>query len=276
MAAGSSIEWTESTWNPVLGCQKVSAGCKNCYAERMSHRLAAMGKAARAAGSNPGKKAYYLKVIDPRGRWNGRVYLVDEAIETPKSWKASRVIFVNSMSDLFHKDVPTSFIKRVFRTMNQCPQHVFQVLTKRPERAARLASRLDWTDNIWMGTSVESGLVTNRIDELGSIPASVRFLSIEPLIGPISKLPLSAIHWVIVGGESGPGARPMKVQWVRKIREKCCHQGVPFFFKQWGGTNKKKAGRVLDGRTWDEMPNGVRTVVDEGCNDKRAACRVAG
>ena len=255
MAAGSAIEWTESTWNPVTGCTKVSAGCAHCYAERMSKRLSAMAKADLAGGRNPGKKAGYLRVINSRGRWNGEVYLDYDALDVPRSWMSPRVVFVNSMSDLFHRRVPARFVRRVFDTMNACPQHTFQILTKRPERAAGLAGKLAWSDNIWMGTSVENALVIDRVAELRKVPAHVRFLSLEPLIGPISRLPLRGIHWVIVGGESGPGARPMKPEWVRRIRDRCLAQGVPFFFKQWGGTNKKKNGRVLDGQEWDDMPD---------------------
>ncbi len=252
----SSIEWTETTWNPVAGCTKISAGCKNCYAEIMSRRLAAMAHADIEKGKDPGRKAKYLPVINNQGRWSGDLFLDEAAVDIPRSWKNPRVIFVNSMSDLFHKDVPIEFIQRVFATMNACPQHIFQVLTKRPERAAELADRLQWSPNIWMGTSVEDARVQGRVYPLRRIPATVRFLSVEPLIGPLPNLQLDGIHWVIVGGESGPGARPMQVQWVRTIRDRCVEQAVPFFFKQWGGRNKKAAGRVLDGRIWDQMPFG--------------------
>lgn len=256
MAQASTIEWTDSTWNPVVGCRKVSTGCANCYAERMANRLAAMAKADRAAGRNAGKKAAYLKVINGRGRWNGDVCLDDAAVEAPLSWKTPRVIFVNSMSDLFHEDVPLTFIKSVFRVMNDCPQHTFQVLTKRPERTRDVSRHLAWTPNIWMGTSVENAVVTNRVHELKRTGAAIKFLSVEPLLGPIPRLPVAGIDWVIVGGESGPGARPLEVSWVQNIRDRCVDRGVPFFFKQWGGVQKKKAGRILDGRTWDEMPGG--------------------
>jgi protein gp37 len=175
----------------------------------------------------------------------------------PRRWRKPRRVFVNSMSDLFHPNVPLSFIEDVFRVMNECPQHTFQVLTKRPEIAARGAFRFNWTPNIWMGTSVEDRSMTHRIPELEKIPAAVRFLSLEPLLGPLGNLRISRIHWVIVGGESGPDARPMKIEWVRAIRRRCIKQGVPFFFKQWGGLNKADSGRVLDERTWDEMPDGV-------------------
>lgn len=254
MAQGSTIEWTESTWNPIVGCSKVSAGCKNCYAERMAKRLGAMAKGAQAAGTNPGRTANYLNVINKRGRWNGKLVLDEGAVEEPLSWKKPRVIFVNSMSDLFHEDAPLDFIQRVFDVMNRCPQHTFQVLTKRPEITARYSKLLKWTPNIWMGTSVEDALVADRIKDLRRVGAKIRFLSVEPLLGPIPRLSLSGIHWVIVGGESGPGARPMEKHWVTQIRDRCLAQNVPFFFKQWGGVNKKTAGRTLDGRTWDQMP----------------------
>jgi protein gp37 len=182
--------------------------------------------------------------------------LQHDVVDAPRRWRKPRVIFVNSMSDLFHKDVPVLFINEVFQVMNECPQHTFQILTKRPEIAANYASKLDWTENIWMGTSVENMLVTHRVDSLRSIPAAVRFLSLEPLIGPLPMLDLKGIHWVIAGGESGPGARPMQQSWVEDIRDRCVALSVPFFFKQWGGVNKNRTGRVLSGRTWDEMPAG--------------------
>jgi len=255
MAQQSTIEWTETTWNPVVGCTKVSAGCKHCYAERMAKRLAAIARAAEADGRNPGRAANYLHVINNHGRWNGKVYLDDGAVDDPRAWKRPRIIFVNSMSDLFHEDVPLDFIRRVFRTMNECPQHVFQVLTKRPTRAAELAPHLEWTDNIWMGTSVENALVRDRVNQIRKIAATVRFLSVEPLLGPIPRLSLRGIHWVIVGGESGPDARPIEIDWVRQIRDRCIAHEVAFFFKQWGGAKKKSTGRVLDGRTWNELPD---------------------
>jgi len=239
MALGSTIEWTQATWNPVTGCTKVSAGCKNCYAERMSARLQAMGK--------------------PQYRNGFELTLQPQALKLPTTWSRPRVIFVNSMSDLFHKDVPLTFIKRVFKVMNDCPQHTFQVLTKRPEIAAAFAADLEWGPNVWMGTSVENALVLHRVDSLRQIPAAVRFLSVEPLLGPIPRLELAEIHWVIVGGESGPGARAMKKEWVAQIRDRCVACGIPFFFKQWGGVNKKHTGRILDGRTWDEMPEHSRS-----------------
>ncbi len=254
MAQSSSIEWTDSTWNPVVGCTKVSPGCANCYAERMAKRLAAIAKSTRDKGGNPGRGANYEQVVNQRGRWNGKVFLDHDAVEDPLSWRLPRTVFVNSMSDLFHEDVPLDFIKRVFEVMNACPQHVFQVLTKRPEITAEYAACLEWSDNIWMGASVEDSKVTWRVHELRKVPAAVRFLSVEPLLGPIPQLPVKDIQWVIVGGESGPGARPMQGSWVRQIRDRCERYDVPFFFKQWGGVNKKTAGRELDGRTWDDIP----------------------
>lgn len=248
MSQASSIEWTEATWNPVTGCTKISAGCKNCYAARMAKRLQAMGVKQYANG--------FALTLQPG------------ALNLPRTWRKRRTIFVNSMSDLFHKDVQPPFVKEVFRVMNDCPQHTFQVLTKRPEIAAVYASQLTWSENIWMGTSVENMLVTRRIDSLREIPAAVRFLSLEPLLGPLPRLSLDGIHWVIAGGESGPGARPMQQAWVEQIRDRCVAQGVAFFFKQWGGVNKKRTGRVLCGRTWDEMPDHIGP---EGSDDVRLA-----
>lgn len=204
MALGSSIEWTEATWNPVTGCTKVSAGCKNCYAERMSKRLRAMGKRQYRNG--------FELTLQPK------------SLELPLHWKRPRRIFVNSMSDLFQKDIPIDFIAKVFDVMNRCPHHTFQILTKRPEIAAAYAEKFEWSENIWMGTSVENALVIHRIHSLQLIPARVRFLSVEPLLGSIPKLPLDGIHWVIVGGESGPGARPMQEVWVREIRDRCINK----------------------------------------------------
>jgi protein gp37 len=235
MADHSAIEWTEATWNPVTGCTKISAGCKNCYAERMSMRLQAMGKAHYAGGF--------------------KLALHDDALTIPFRWRAPRLIFVNSMSDLFQQDVPLAFIKQVFEVMTACPQHTFQILTKRPHLAAQYASCLNWPDNVWLGTSIENADVLDRLADLRRVPAAVRFLSVEPLLGPIPRLALADIHWVIVGGESGPGARPMQAEWVRQIRDRCVVRGVPFFFKQWGGPNKKKTGRKLDGRYWNELPD---------------------
>jgi protein gp37 len=258
MAQSSTIEWTDATWNPVVGCRKVSAGCAHCYAERMAKRLAAMASADIEAGRNAGKKAAYLQVINQFGRWNGDVFLDYIAVEEPLHWNAPRIIFVNSMSDLFHDDVPDEFIGRVFEIMNRCPQHTFQILTKRPERVAKLSPKLPWNSHIWMGTSLENQAVVDRVRDIQKAKAFVRFLSIEPLIGPIHRLPLKGIHWVIAGGESGPGARPMKLEWARQIRDRCLEADVPFFFKQWGGPIKSKTGRVLDGRTWEQMPKSFR------------------
>lgn len=254
MAQMSSIEWTNSTWNPVVGCSLVSTGCKYCYAERMAKRLVAIARSAESRGTAPGRAANYLPVINARGRWNGKIFLDYEAIEDPLRWKSARTIFVNSMSDLFHEHVPFDFIQRVFDVMNRCEQHTFQILTKRPHMAAEYSPRLTWGANIWMGTSVEDRTVVRRIDHLCDTGALIKFLSVEPLLGPIPQLPLSGIDWVIVGGESGAGARPMNATWVRQIRDRCLAHGIPFFFKQWGGVNKRETGRVLDGRTWDEMP----------------------
>lgn len=222
------------TWNPVTGCTKVSPGCKHCYAERFAKRLQAMGMERYANGFE--------------------LTLHDDALELPLRWRMPRVVFVNSMSDLFHEDVPVEFIQRVFEVMERCPQHVFQVLTKRSERLLKLRESLPWPANVWMGVSVESPDYTWRINDLRETPAAVRFLSLEPLLSPIADLQLERIHWVIVGGESGPGARPMRVEWVRELRDQCQAEGVDFFFKQWGGVNKKKTGRLLDGRTHDDMP----------------------
>ena len=234
MSGTSTIEWTETTWNPVTGCTKITTGCKHCYAHRMAFRLQAMG--------------------NKRYQHGFKVTLHDDLIDAPRKWRSPRVIFVNSMSDLFHKDIPTDFIKRVFQTMNDCPQHTFQVLTKRGGRLKSLAKQLNWTPNIWMGVSVEDERVYHRIHDLLKVPANVRFLSCEPLIGATEKLPLAGIHWVIVGGESGPKARPMKPAWVRSIKKQCRAVDAAFFFKQWGGVQKHRHGRLLNNRTYDEMP----------------------
>jgi protein gp37 len=230
----TKIEWTETTWNPTTGCSKISEGCSNCYAERMAFRLNAMGS--------------------EKYRNNFRLTLHPELIDEPKSWKTPRTIFVNSMSDLFHELIPFEFIQKVFQTMNECPQHTFQVLTKRAQKLFEYDDRLHWTKNIWMGVTVESKMHINRIEALRHSGALVKFLSIEPLLSELKNLNLNGIDWVIVGGESGPGARPMKESWVLDIKEICKDQNVPFFFKQWGGKNKKKAGRVLEGQVWDERP----------------------
>jgi protein gp37 len=234
MALGSSIEWTEATWNPVTGCSKVSPGCKHCYAERMAKRLQAMGQ--------------------PNYRNGFEVTLQPQALELPLGWKRQQAVFVNSMGDLFHEDVPLEFIERVFDVMRRAHWHRFQILTKRAERVAELDGQLAWTPNIWMGVSVETAAYTARVQHLRSTEAHVKFLSLEPLLGPLPDLDLHGIDWAIVGGESGPKARPMDPAWVIDIRDQCQRAGVPFFFKQWGGANKKRAGRMLDGRTWDEVP----------------------
>lgn len=234
MAAKSSIEWTESTWNPLTGCNKVSPGCKHCYAERMAKRLQAMGQGKYRNGF--------------------RLTLHPDTLEEPLRWKQPQMIFVNSMSDLFHKDVPLEFIQKVFDVIRRAHWHNFQVLTKRAERLSELDSSLDWPENLWMGVSVENADYTFRIDYLRQTHAKIKFLSIEPLLGPVPNMNLTGIHWVIAGGESGPGARPLQREWVTDIRDQCLAARVPFFFKQWGGTNKKKTGRELDGRTWSDLP----------------------
>lgn len=234
MAVNSAIEWTEATWNPVTGCTKISPGCKHCYAARMAARLKAMGS--------------------DRYRNGFGVTLQDDLLDLPLRWRTPKLIFVNSMSDLFHADVPAEFIIQVFEAMGKASWHTFQVLTKRADRLQELSKRLSWSPNIWMGVSVETEKYFGRIERLTSVAAAVRFLSLEPLLGPLNDLPLSGIDWVIVGGESGPGARPMQREWVTSIRTQCKSAGVPFFFKQWGGVRKKKNGRELDGKTYDAMP----------------------
>jgi protein gp37 len=234
MATVSTIEWTEMTWNPVTGCIKISQGCKHCYAERMAKRLKAMGAARYADGFRP--------------------TLHDDLIDAPRKWKRPRLIFVNSMSDLFQDAVSDAFIRRVFETMRDCPQHTFQILTKRSDRLRQLGVSLPWSPNIWMGVSIENARVKGRITDLAAVPAHVRFLSCEPLIGPLDNLDLDRIHWVIVGGESGPSARTMQPAWAESIQRQCVRNDVAFFFKQWGGVRKKSTGRTLHGRTYDEMP----------------------
>lgn len=234
MAGNSHIEWTDATWNPVTGCTKISPGCKHCYAERMAKRLQAMGQPNYANGF--------------------QVTLQPQTLALPLRWKKPRRVFVNSMSDLFHEDVPLSFIKQVFEVMRRANWHQYQLLTKRSDRLFEVSPSLTWEPQIWMGVSVENADSSFRIDHLRRTGADVKFLSIEPLLAPLPKLDLRGIDWVIVGGESGPGARPMKPDWVRGIRDQCRRAGIPFFFKQWGGTMKSRAGRVLDGRTWDQMP----------------------
>jgi protein gp37 len=234
MAQKSKIEWTEVTWNPVTGCTKISKGCKNCYAAKMAVRLKAMGKPKYADGFE--------------------VRIHEECLGEPLKSKKPSLIFVNSMSDLFHEEVPLEFIKQVFVTMNSAPWHTFQVLTKRADRLAELAAQLNWTSNIWVGVSVEGNEYKRRIDCLREIPAAIKFISFEPLIDEVRDINLRGIDWAIVGGESGPGARKMEPEWVLAIKEECEAQDVLFYFKQWGGVNKKKAGRLLLGRTWDDMP----------------------
>lgn len=241
MAQGSGIEWTEATWNPVTGCTKVSPGCKHCYAERMAHRLQAIGQ--------------------PNYRRGFELTLQPHMLELPLQWRKPQIIFVNSMSDLFHADVPIEYIQRVFDVMRRARWHRFQVLTKRADRLEEVADRIDWPENVWMGVSVESTAYLQRIEQLRATSARVKFLSLEPLLGPLPCLDLRDIDWVIVGGESGPRSRPMDPQWARDIRDRCVGAGVPYFFKQWGGRNKKRAGRTLDGRTWDEMPAERKLVV---------------
>ena len=234
MSEGSRIEWTDTTWNPVTGCVKVSPGCKHCYAERMAMRLQKMGQERYADGFG--------------------VTLHSDLLQKPLHWRKPRKIFVCSMSDLFQTGVNANFIVAVFATMVGAPQHTFQVLTKRPRRAWELAPILPWSENIWLGTSVENADYLPRIEHLRRIPAATRFLSLEPLLGPLPNLPLDGIDWVIAGGESGPGARPVEGDWLRDIRDQCIAAGVPFFFKQWGGKRRTDAGRMLDGRYWDEFP----------------------
>ena len=234
MGQNSAIEWTGATWNPVTGCVKISLGCMHCYAERMARRLQAMGQPNYANGF--------------------KLALHEHALKLPLKWKKPQTIFVNSMSDLFLKDVPVAFIKKVFDVMNRAKWHTFH-LTKRAERLLELSPELPWALNIWMGVTVENSDYVHRIDRLRETGAYIKFLSIEPLLGPIPNMNLDKIDWVIVGGESGPGARPMKRAWVVEVRDQCLVAGVPFFFKQWGGVRKKQAGRTLEGRTWNEMPN---------------------
>jgi protein gp37 len=232
--AESSIEWTEMTWNPTTGCNKLSAGCKFCYAEIMSRRLHAMGHA--------------------KYKNNFKLTTHPDTLDIPYSWKRQKIVFVNSMSDLFHKDIPLMYIQKVFKVMNENPRHTFQVLTKRGDLLQKYDKHLTWTENIWMGVSVENEKVKDRIDHLRNTGAHIKFLSLEPLLGPLPNLNLTNIDWVIVGGESGPKARPMKEEWVHDLKNQCKKAEVAFFFKQWGGKRKSKTGRILDGRTYDEMP----------------------
>ncbi len=235
MSLNSKIEWTESSWNPVTGCDKVSQGCANCYACTMAKRLKAMG--------------------NPRYSNGFELTLHYDLLDRPKKWRRPRLIFVNSMSDLFHEGVPDEFIERVFFTMNKTPRHIYQILTKRTHRLRSLASRLTWTKNIWQGVSIEDRQEIGRLNALRGVPARTRFLSLEPLLERLDPVELNGIHWVIVGGESGPKARPMQADWVRGLRDTCVEQRVPFFFKQWGGVRKRENGRKLDGQLWDQWPN---------------------
>lgn len=234
MATNSHIEWTDATWNPVTGCTKVSPGCKHCYAERMAKRLQAMGQHNYRNGF--------------------KVTLQPQMLEVPLGWKTPQRIFVNSMSDLFHVDVPLEYIQRVFDVMRRANWHQYQILTKRSDRLRELSPFLKWESHVWMGVSVENANHTHRIDDLRRTDAAIKFLSLEPLLGPLPALNLRGIAWVIVGGESGPGARPMDHSWALNLRDQCIRAGVPFFFKQWGGVQKKRMGRKLEGRMWDEMP----------------------
>ena len=244
MSERSGIEWTETTWNPVTGCTKISQGCRNCYAERLSHRLRAMGVAKYRDG--------FSVAIHPA------------SLGDPLCWRKARLVFVNSMSDLFHEAVPASFVESVFEVMNRSPRHTFQVLTKRPHRAALLDGQLHWTPNIWLGASIESGRWMDRLDLLRQTGAKTKFLSLEPLLGPLAGLDLEGVDWVIAGGESGPGARPIEPDWVRAIRDNCVERGVPFFFKQWGGVFRKRTGRTLDGQVWNQFPEPTGVIPSTG------------
>lgn len=246
VADKSAIEWTEATWNPTTGCNQVSPGCDHCYALTLSKRLKAMGSAK------------YQLDGDPRTSGPGfKLTLHPNSLDVPRRWSTPRLIFVNSMSDLFHEDVPVGFVSQVFDVMRDTPQHTYQVLTKRAQRLSSLADQLDWPANLWMGVSVESSRYAFRLNHLRRVPAAVRFLSAEPLLGPIGKVDLDGIHWVIAGGESGANARPLKYEWVAELRDTCTSAGVAFFFKQWGGRTPKAGGRELDGEVWDQLPLGA-------------------
>lgn len=243
MGDRSSIEWTEATWNPTTGCDQISPGCDNCYALALSRRLKAMGVAKYQADG------------DPRTSGPGFGLTVhSDALSIPRRWKAPRMVFVNSMSDLFHAKVPLDFVRQVFQVIAETPQHTYQLLTKRARRLRRVANELDWPPNLWMGVSVENADHLDRVDDLRQVPAAVRFLSCEPLLGPLPGLRLDGIGWVIAGGESGPHHRPVQEEWLVDIRDTCSKADVPFFFKQWGGRTPKSGGRELDGATWSEMP----------------------
>ncbi|WP_112663202.1 DUF5131 family protein [Microvirga flavescens] len=243
--AETTIEWTDATWNPVAGCSIMSAGCTNCYAMRMAARLDAMGLE---------KYAGLTRKSGGRTKWTGKVFLDQKSLSLPKRWTKPRRVFVNSMSDLFHPAVPAEFIAQVWQAMEQTPRHTFQILTKRPDRMLEIVPRLPRLPNVWLGTSVEDGRVLHRIDELRQVPTAVRFISFEPLIGSVADADLSCIQWAIVGGESGPKARPLDPTWVDEIHDLCAEAGTAFFFKQWGGKNKKAAGRVYRGRLWNDLP----------------------
>lgn len=234
MPQPTKIEWTHSSWNPATGCSKISIGCRNCYAERLALRLQKMGQKKYKNGFN--------------------VTLHHDELYRPLKWKKPNVIFVNSMSDLFHEDIPDEFIMEVFNTMNKAYWHTFQILTKRSKRLVKIADKLNWPENVWMGVTVETSKQIFRLNDLGNVPAFVRFVSMEPLLGSIYEFPYEHVDWVIVGGESGPYARPMNESWAIEIRNQCIKNGIPFFFKQWGGVNKKKNGRLLEGKYWDESP----------------------
>ncbi|MFC7527601.1 DUF5131 family protein [Actinoplanes sp. GCM10030250] len=243
MADRSAIEWTEATWNPTTGCDRVSAGCDNCYALALSRRLKAMGSAKYQADG------------DPRTSGPGfDVSIHEDTLDIPRRWRDPRVVFVNSMSDLFHARVPLDYVRRVFEVMGSTPRHTYQVLTKRAARLAKVAPQLDWPPNVWMGVSIESGGEVARVEHLQQVPAAVRFISAEPLLGPLPGLDLGGIHWLIAGGESGYNHRPMDPDWVRGLRDQCAAAGTAFFFKQWGGHTPKAGGRQLDGREHSEMP----------------------
>jgi protein gp37 len=246
MGDKSSIEWTEATWNPTTGCDRTSPGCDNCYALTLAKRLKAMGTAK------------YQNDGDDRTSGPGfKLTLHEDSLDIPRTWSRPRVVFVNSMSDLFHEDVPIDFVAQVFEVMRSTPQHTYQVLTKRSRRLRQVASKLPWPENVWMGVSVESDRYKFRIRDLRAVPAAVRFVSAEPLLGPLGNLDLSGIDWLIAGGESGPRARAVELEWSQQIRDQCIEADVRFFFKQWGGRTPKAGGRVLDGRTWDEYPASV-------------------
>jgi protein gp37 len=246
--AETTIEWTDATWNPVAGCTILTAGCTNCYAMRMAARLEAMGTA---------KYQGLTRKSGGRAKWTGKIALDRKALSIPATWSKPRRVFVNSMSDLFHPDVPVDFIADVWQVMAETPRHTYQILTKRPDRMVEVVPSLPKLPNVWLGTSVEDNRVLHRVDELRRVPAFIRFISFEPLIGSVAAADLTDIHWAIVGGESGPNARYMDPAWVEEIEAACRGTGAAFFFKQWGGKNKKAAGRILNGRTYDEMPAAV-------------------